>query len=168
MIRIVLAIVGILVGVGVLLTGAGALYVEQASGAFFNAAEGRAPGQVRFVAEDRDYTVHLGSGATESLQRDTRCTVRRGNESKVELRGDRGNVSVGGRTVGTFQGVPGTTTVDCKFVERNLQRVSARFYVSPQREWLRTLGFVLIGIGVVVIVGSALLIVAATRGRRAV
>jgi hypothetical protein len=165
--RIVLAVVGILVGVGVLIAGAGALYVEQASGAFLNAGEGRAPGEVRFVAEDRDYTVHLGSGATDSLRNDARCTVRRGNESVVKLRGDRGGVSVSGRTVGTFQGVPGTTRVECTFVERDLDNVSARFYVSPQREWLRTTGFVLIGLGVVVILGSTALIVTGRRPRSA-
>ena len=166
MLRIVLAVVGILIGVGVLLAGAGALYVEQASGAFLNAGEARAPGEVSFVAEDRDYTVHLGSGA-DSLRNDARCTVRRGNESVVKLRGDRGTVSVSGRTVGTFQGVPGTTRVECTFVERDLDNVSVRFYVSPQREWLRTTGVVLIGLGVVVILGSTALIVSGVRARSA-
>jgi hypothetical protein len=157
----------VLLAVAVVVAGAGALWVEQASGAFFNAAEGRAPGQVRFVAEDRDYTISLGSGATDSLTRDTRCSVRRGNESEVELRGDRTGVSVDGRTVGTFRGVPGSTTVECRFVERIVQRASARFYVSPQREWLRTTGFVLIGLGVIGILASVVLLLSGIRSRGA-
>jgi len=164
-IRIVLAVLGMLLGAGVVALGGGALYVEQASGAFFNSAEARVPGEVRFVAEDRDYIVSLGSGATDSLARDTRCTVRRGNESEVKLRGDIGAVQIDGRTVGTFQGVPGTTTVECTFVERDLDLVSARFYVAPQREWLRTTGFVFIGFGVLILLGSALLLVSGIRSR---
>lgn len=166
MVRIALAIVGILFGVGLAVTGGVALWAEQASGALFNEAEGRAPGTVTFAAEDRDYTVHLGSGARSGLQNDTRCTVTRANESVVELRGDRGGVSVGERTVGTFRGLAGTTRVQCAFVERNLQRASARFYVAPQREWLRTAGFVLIGLGVVGILLSTLLLLSGIRSRR--
>jgi hypothetical protein len=57
--------------------------------------------------------------------------------------------------------------VECSFVERDLQRVSARFYVSPQREWLRTFGFVLIGLGVVGVLASAFLLVTGIRSRAA-
>jgi hypothetical protein len=165
MVRIILAVVGFLLGAAVVAVGGGALYVEQASGAFFNSGEARAPGEVRFVAEDRDYIISLGSGATDSLTRDTRCTVRRGNESVVKLRGDRGAVQIDGRTVGTFQGIPGSTTVECTFVERDLELVSARFYVAPQREWLRTTGFVFIGFGVLILLGSTLLLVSGIRSR---
>lgn len=165
MARIVLGALGILIGIGVVALGAGALWSEQAVSAFLNAGEGRSPGTVRFTAEDRDYTVVLGSGGNGPLTRDSRCTVTRANESVVKLRGDRTRVQVNERTIGEFQGIPGTTTVECTFVERDLDLVSARFYVAPQREWLRTLGFVGLGGGVLVILMSVFLILAGVRSR---
>ena len=167
MARIVLGVVGILFGLGIVAVGAGALWSEQAVGAFLNAGEARSPGTVRFTAEKRDYTVFLGSGGNSGLTRDSRCNVTRANESVVKLRGDRTKVSVDERTIGEFEGIPGTTTVECTFAERDLDLVSARFYVAPQREWLRTLGFVGLGGGVIVILVSVFSIFAGVRSRAA-
>jgi hypothetical protein len=164
--RIVLGILGILAAVGLIVVGALLLAADQGLGAVDAAAEGRTPGTARFDAEDRDYTVSLGSRAREGVQHDARCTVTRADGSTVRLRGDRGGVSINNKTIGEFAGVAGPTAVECAIDERAFNRTSVRFYVAAQREWLRTLGFVVLGAGIVVLLGAVALLLMGVRSRQ--
>jgi hypothetical protein len=74
---------------------------------------------------------------------------------------------VTGETIGEFEGRGGPTTVECTFVERDLENVAARFVVQPQREWVRTVGFVLIGAGIAGLLVSVALILSGMRARSA-
>ena len=165
MIRIVLGIVGILVSAGVVFLGAGFLSVESTIGALDPAVRAPIPGTVRFDAEDRDYTIAFNSRQPEALVRDARCTVTHPDESVTRIRGDRQKVSLRGETIGEFEGRGGSTKVDCTFVERDLENVGSRIVITPQREWIRIAGFVLIGAGVVGILISAALVMFGARGR---
>ncbi len=105
------------------------------------AADGRAPGELRFDADDRRYVIALsapidglfdglrdGLTRTERRQRyrvydgeqsDARCTVTHPDGSKQNVRGDRQttseSVGVSYLTVGEFEGHDGPTTVACRF-----------------------------------------------------
>ena len=165
MVRIVLGIVGILVATGVVFLGGGFLAADTTVGSLDPAARGSIPGSVRFDADERDYTVAFNIRRAESLVNDARCTVTHPDESVTRIRGDRQKVSVGGETIGEFEGRGGVTTVDCTFVERDLENISTRFVVTPQREWIRTIGFVLIGVGIFGILASVALILFGLRAR---
>jgi len=164
-VRIVLGIVGILAAVGVVALGAGFLAVENTVGALDPAARASIPGSVRFDADERDYTVSFNVRRPESLVNDARCTIIHPDEQVTRIRGDRQNVSLHGETIGEFEGRGGPTTVDCTFVERDLDNVAARIVVTPQREWIRTIGFVLIAAGVAGILAAVALIVFGVRAR---
>src|SRR5215217_7281577 len=167
MVRIVLGIVGVLAATGVLILGAGFLSVENTVGGLDPAARGSVPGSVRFDAEERDYTVAFNTRQADSLVNDTRCTVTHPNESVTRIRGDRQSVAEEGKTIGEFEGRGGTTTVECTAVERDLDNLSARFTVAPQREWIRIVGFTLIGAGIVgILVGVALILLGARARAR--
>lgn len=165
MIRIVLGIVGILVAVGLVVLGAGFLAAESTVGALDPAARGNAPGSVRFDAEQRDYTVAFNMRQADTLVNDARCAITHPDESVTRIRGDRQKVALTGETIGEFEGRGGTTTVECTFVERDLENISARFVVSPQREWIRLAGFAAIGAGVFGLLVSVALILFGVRGR---
>jgi hypothetical protein len=104
-------------------------------------SDGRAPGQLRFVAEEERYVVALSApidglfdGLRDGLSRTerrrryrvydgeqaaARCTVTHPDGSRSQLRGDRQttseSVGVSYLTVGEFDGQEGPTTVDCRF-----------------------------------------------------
>jgi hypothetical protein len=100
-------------------------------------AEGRAPGALRFDAEDTRYVIALSAkpdGIFDGLSRferrqkfritegevaKTRCTIAHPGGSTSRVRGDRQTVreTVGNvyATVGEFDGKGGTTTVACRF-----------------------------------------------------
>lgn len=139
--------------------GGFALAAEQSVNVLDSDAEGRVPGVLTFDAEDRRYVVSL-QFASESLANDTRCDVRRANESVVKLRGDvqAVGVSAGRRhSVGEFDAVEGRTEVDCRFVERG-DAASARVYVSTVRSGFRWFAYTGIGVGIVLLLlgGAAL------------
>jgi hypothetical protein len=164
-IRIVLGIVGILMSTGVVLLGAGFLSVESTIGALDPAARASIPGTVRFDADDRDYTIAFNSRRPVTLVNDARCTITHPDESVTRIRGDRQKVSLAGETIGEFEGRGGSTTVECTFVERDLDNVAARIVITPQREWIRVVGFLFIGAGVVGILSSVALILFGLRAR---
>jgi hypothetical protein len=166
LVRIVLGIVGILGSVGVLVLGVGFLQADTLIGSLDPVARLTAPGSARFDAEERDYTVSFNVRRPESLVNDARCTITHPNESVTRIRGDRQSVSVAGETIGEFEGRGGPTTVACSFAERGPNTV-ARIVVAPQREWIRIVGFVLIGAGVVGILVSVALILFGVRARQA-
>jgi len=163
--RIILGIVGILASVGVLALGVGFLSADSLIGSLDPAARITAPGSARFDAEDRDYTVAFNTRQADALVNDARCTITHPNESVTRIRGDRQKVSLSGETIGEFEGRGGPTKVDCTFVERDLENVSARIVVSPQREWIRIAGFVLIAAAVAGILASVALILFGVRAR---
>jgi hypothetical protein len=68
-------------------------------------------------------------------------------------------------TIGEFEGRGGPTTIACTFVERDNDNLTARMVIAPQREWIRTIGFILIGAGVFGILGSVALILFGVRAR---
>jgi hypothetical protein len=164
-VRIILGIVGVLAATGVAILGAGFLAAEQTVGSLDPAARGSIPGTLRFDADERDYTVAFNTHRPESLVNDARCTITHPNEFVTRIRGDRQKVSLAGETIGEFEGQGGATTVDCTFVERDLDNVAARIVITPQREWIRIAGFVLIGAGVAGILASVALILFGVRAR---
>ena len=165
MVRIVLGIVGVLAATGLAFLGAGFLAVENTVGSLDPAARASIPGSVRFDAEERDYTISFNTRRSDALVNDARCTITHPDESVSRVRGDRQKVSLEGETIGEFEGRGGATTVACTFVERDLDSVAARIVVTPQREWIRSVGFVLIGVGVAGILGSVALIMFGVRAR---
>ena len=100
-------------------------------------SEGRAPGTLRFDAQDARYTVALsakpdgffdGLSRTERRQRfrvhesdasQARCAVTHPDGSTSHVRGDHQTVSetfgTSYVTVGEFDGKPGATSVECRF-----------------------------------------------------
>ena len=132
--------------------GGFALAAEQSVNSLDTEARGRVPGALTFDAEDRRYVVSLRFAA-ESLANDTRCEVRRANESVVKLRGDVQvvGVSAGRRhSVGEFDAVEGRTEVDCRFVERG-EAAGADVYVSKVRTGFRWFAYTGIGAGLVLL-----------------
>lgn len=165
MVRIVLGIVGILGAAGLIAIGVGLLQAESTLGGLDPAARLTAPGSVRFDAEERDYTVAFNSRRPETLVNDARCTITHPDESVTRIRGDRQNVSISGETIGEFEGRGGSTTAECTFVERDLENVGANLVITPQREWIRIIAFVVIGASVFVILVSTALILFGMRAR---
>jgi hypothetical protein len=165
-VRIILGILGMLGAVAVLFVGVGFLQADSLVGSLDPAARGSIPGNLRFDAEERDYTIAFNARRPESLVADARCLVTHDDTSTDTLRGDRQGVSVTGETIGEFEGKGGPTAVACSFVERGPDTV-ARIVVTPQREWIRTVGFVLIGAAVVGILVSFALILFGIRARSA-
>ncbi len=104
-------------------------------------ADGRAPGELKFVAADKRYVIALsapvdglfdglrdGLSRTERRQRfrvyegeqaDARCAITHPDGSTQSIRGDRQtvgeSVGVSYLTVGEFEGKEGPTTVACRF-----------------------------------------------------
>ena len=164
MIRIIAGIVGTLVAVGVILVGVGFLQVESTLGALDPAVRASIPGTARFDAEERDYTIAFNARQAESLVRDARCTIAHPDESVTRVRGDIQETAITGETIGQFEGKGGPTAVECTFVERGPD-ASSRIVVTPQREWIRTVGFIVMGAGVFVLLGSVALIMSGARAR---
>jgi hypothetical protein len=168
--RIILGIVGILFGVAWVVVGAVLLFAEQSIQLLDPAAEGRVPQEVRFRAEKTDYNVALrGTGISDATVSSVRCEITRANESKKLIRGDRQNVSVSGgsvHSIGSFDATPGTTRVRC-FWDDDDQDRNIRFFVAEQRDTLRTVAFVVLGVGVVLIFGSFIPLFTGIRGQSA-
>lgn len=135
-----------------IVVGGFTLAAEQSLNVLDSEVEGRVPGTLSFDAEERRYVVSL-QFASESLAHDTRCDVRRANESVVKVRGDVQAVSVNaGRrhSVGEFDAVEGSTEVECRFVERG-EAASARVHVSKVREGFRWFAYTGLGVGVLLV-----------------
>ena len=157
-----LVIIGILVavlGLGALVVGAFAGFVEQTRSALDPEAEGRVPGSLSFDADDTKYVVSVQSerfGASASTAANVVCTVTLANGSTIDLDGGRqaiaeesGNIA----TVGSFDGVAGRTTIACTSPDE------IRFFVDDESD-VKRLSIVGMIVGAIVLaIGAALILV---------
>ena len=149
---------------GIVFVGVGFLQVESTLGALDPAVRTPILGAARFDADERDYTIAFNARQVEALVRDARCTITHPDESVTRVRGDVQETAITGETIGQFEGKGGPTTVECAFVERGPD-ASSRIVVTPQREWIRTVGFIVIGAGVFVLLGSVALLLSGAHAR---
>lgn len=160
---IVVAGIGLLTLVG----GAGAGAIEQTRSSADPIAESRTPRPLVFDATDETYLVSITGerfGADVSIVSNTVCTVERADGSSLELDGaiqaigeTTGNIA----KVGSFQGVPGATTVTCTSSSDEV-----RFIVDTESD-LHRLGTIALVVGfVIAIIGTGLILLGVFTRKR--
>src|SRR4051794_32488748 len=92
---------------------------------------GRIPGDVSFVADERNYAIALrGPDIPDATIDAVRCTVRRSDGSTKRLRGSSQETPVttdSARTVGSFDAPTGLTRVRCDYAADIARRPTRMF-----------------------------------------
>ena len=147
--------------IGLLLTigGAIAMAVSRVSSSVDPVARGVTPGAATFTADEGTYDVLLTRRRGQDFREasDVRCVVTLADGSTVNINGavqavseSSGNVE----TVGSFDAVPGPTSVFCD------AEGGAVSFVVDEESWLATLGLIVVlaGVGVLLLGVGVLLL----------
>lgn len=164
-----------IVGLVVLLAGGALAYGAQATQLLGATDRGELPADLRFDAEARRYAIVLlrelpGSESIDRLVAKTACDVTLADGSSVEVSGARQSGSIEtdlGTSIGRFDAPEGPTTVVCAF-DDTVVRTGYFVAVAPERDSIRIVSYILMGIGLAVIAAGVLLVIIGARGHTVV